>query len=162
MREKIKRLFHKVFNASLYIKSVYAVFELIIGTLLFFLSAEQISRFFSWILHAEILEDPNDLFLRHFFSILNETTPATKLFVAWYLIVNGILKCILLYSLFKEKTWAYPIAGVVISFLVLFEIRMLLKHFSWFIISILFVDLIILVLLRFEYLRMEELHKNKN
>lgn len=162
MREKIKKIFHKIFRASLYIKIFYAILELFVGITLFFISPQDITKFFLWILNAEILEDPKDLLLNHFFSLINNVSSSTKIFIAFYLIINGVLKFGLLYSLYKEKTWAYPISGLVISLLILFELKLIIKHFSWFILSLLIVDIILIILLRFEYLRMKNrLNKTK-
>ena len=152
MKEMLKKFFHEVFRFSVYIKAVYGVFEIIFGSILLFISTNAISNFIKSMFNKEIIEDQHDLIVNNAIASTNYITINTKFFIALYLLINGTVKVILVYSLLKEKKWAYPVAGVLISLLLCYELYRIIVSFSWIILFLVFVDITILTLLRFEYL----------
>ena len=76
----------------------------------------------------------------------------TVLFASFYLIVYGIIKVWLVFSLWKANLRAYPIAGVILGLLIVYQLYRVSYTHSLFLLLVTLVDIGILLLLRREYL----------
>lgn len=148
--DKIK-LIHYTFRITTFLKGIYSFFEVYFGFLLFFIPSNDITLFFERIFQGELLEDPNDLVANsiiHFFGIL---TPLMKEFIALYLIIHGIIKVGLVIALLLEKQKAYPVAGLVFALFISYQLYKSFLNPSWILVFLTIIDLVIIILLYFEY-----------
>ncbi len=152
---------HKLFRFSIALKAINGVIEVIIGAFLLFISSQKVVSFVQTAARQELIENPHDFISAYFFNLSQNFSLSTQHFVAIYLLVNGIIKIVLIAGLWRGKTWAYPTAGIALSLLVGYSIFRVLLHFSFILLIMIIVDMVILMLLHFEYERTTN-SKSKN
>lgn len=142
---------HRLFEISLFLKGAHALFEVISGAALAFLSTDAIATFVNGITQAELTEDPQDLvagYLRHAAAGLSVDT---KGFFAWYLLSHGLIKIVLVVALMRNLRWAYPASLIVLGLFILYQgYRYTFAPSIGLIILTLF-DLVVLALIWHEY-----------
>lgn len=148
---KGKEIIHKAFKATIFTKAVYSILEITGSIILYFISANTLSKWISYIFSHEISQEPTDFIASHLiFSTQNISTNA-KLFASIYLLIHGIVNLVIFISLWKNKYSAYPIITLILSILAAFQVYKLLNHFSYFLFFLTIIDVIIIFLIRFEY-----------
>ena len=101
---------HRLFRIGVLLKGVDGVLEVLGGFLLLVATADSIHSLVWTLTEHEISEDPTDAIaslLRHATSAL---TLDTKTFASVYLVFHGVIKLLLVVSLFRELKWAFPVA----------------------------------------------------
>jgi uncharacterized membrane protein len=68
----------------------------------------------------------------------------TALFVAFYLLSRGLIKCFLIWGLLKNLLWAYPASLFVLGMFVLYQLYEILTAGSVFVIAITMFDLVVM------------------
>jgi uncharacterized membrane protein len=101
-------LLDRTFEIGIILKGLDGLVELIGGVLLLVITPTTINRLITVYTQREISEDPHDFIaahLRHFGATL---TGSAIRFTAFYLLVHGIVKVVLVVALLRNKMWAYP------------------------------------------------------
>lgn len=124
----------------------------IIGGFLSLLTSSQVKlRFIEFLTKKEILEDPNDFVANGLLKIFQNLSSDTQIFAGIYLLVYGIIKTVLVVSIFSRKLWAYKFAGITLFFLVIYQLyRFYLTH-SIFLLILTILDILLLVLMVYDY-----------
>ncbi len=156
-----RKWYHELFRISIFLKGLDGLLELIGALVLIVVSSETISAIVNSLFREELLQDPGDFIANLLVNATQSLTLSTQHFIALYLFVHGIIKVGLVTALWKDKLWAFPIAGVVLFLMVLYQAFRLGYSFSWLLFFITLLDLIILVLLRSEYVRQVRLNARK-
>ncbi len=151
MNEKRRILVHQAFEIGILVKFIDSILELISGVAIALFSPQNI-EWFAWVLtRHELSEDPKDLVANFLISSAQHFSVNTKVFASVYLLSHGIIKIILVLSLWKQKLWSYPAA---IAFFILFIIYQMYRythqHSVWLILLSL-VDAIVVILTWLEY-----------
>ena len=103
----------------------------------------------------ELAQDPTDLLANYLIHVSQNLSLGAISFVSLYLLIHGLIKIGLVTGLWMRKLWAYPLAGVILGFFVAYQgIRFFHTH-SLLLLLLTFVDIVILVLIRFEYKRLK-------
>jgi len=140
---------HKIFRASILLKGAYSLIELIAGLILLVVSSNTIVSTVRSIFQHELLEDPHDLFANYLINFFSSFS--LKLFIAWYLIIHGVIKLGLISALWRKKIKAYPIAiGIFIIFLI-YQIYKYILTPSIILIILSVLDVLIIILIYIEY-----------
>ena len=128
---KPQGILHKAFDVVVVLKGLNGLAEIATGLALLILQADQIMAWVNRLTQAELLEDPNDIFA----TLLKQWALGfghdAQIFAGFYLLAHGIVKLLLAILLFLEKTWAFPLALGLFSFLVAFSFYRLSLHWSW-------------------------------
>ncbi len=161
MKTRETKTLHNFFEIGIFIKFINGIFEIIAGMILFFVSSKQIIAFFQMIFQHELTHDPGDFVASIIIGSVNHLSVKAKLFGVIYLIAHGIVNVGLFSLLSSRKLWAYPLAGFALIFIGLYEISIFFRTHSYVLFSLIIVDLIIILLLRFEYLRVIKLNRQK-
>jgi uncharacterized membrane protein len=148
----MKDLKHKLFEVSIFIKGIGGVIDLM-GSLFLFLFGSSLGQIAGFFFKWELLEDPNDFLGNFIVSFFQNLSIKTELFVAIYLLVNGLIKLGLFIGLRKEKLWAYPLARVVLSLFIAYELYIFSHTHSLILLFLVLIDVIIIFLLKSEHKR---------
>ena len=152
MSDNKKRTFlHKLFIFSIIIKGIDGVLETVGGSVLFFIKSQKIVQFIQQIFHHELAQDPHDVIANYLIKAVRHLSHGTMIFAAVYLSIHGLIKMGLVSALLKKKLWAYPLAAIILSLFVLYEIFRFFFTYSYILLFLIIVDIIIVILLRIEY-----------
>ncbi len=161
MKNREARTLHDFFEIGIFIKFINGIFEIMGGMILFFVSSQNIISFVQGIFEHELIHDQGDFFANIIIESVGHLSVKAKLFGVIYLVAHGIVNVGLFVLLSSRKLWAYPLAGFILIFIGLYEVSIFFKTHSYVLFSLIIVDLIIIILLRFEYLRAIKLNQQK-
>jgi len=111
-------LLDRTFYVSLILKGLDGVLELIGGLVLLLVSPAQIQAVVAAATRGEILEDPHDWLSNLLIHYAGQLNVSLTLFGAFYLLVHGLVKVVLVAAVLKEQLWAYPwMIGFLVAFI---------------------------------------------
>ncbi|MFH0869882.1 MAG: DUF2127 domain-containing protein [archaeon] len=145
---------HNLFLIGLVIKGIDGILELIGGIALAFARTDAMASLVQRIFHHELLHDPTDIFANYFINASEHMSLSIMSFASIYLIAHGLIKLGLFSGLWYKKVWVYPLAGIVLSLLVAYQLIRFFGTHSVMLLSLTLVDIMIIILLRFEYKRL--------
>ena len=128
---------HQIFVASVLAKGAHAVIEVVGGLLLYFFSADAITRWLDRI-------DRNEWLARHFHA--NE-----QHFYAFYLLSHGLLKSVIVIGLLREKLWAYPASFMIFGLFITYQLYRYTYTHDLMLIGLSIFDLFVIYLAAHEY-----------
>jgi len=144
---------HEAFQIGVILKGIGAILEIILGLLLIF--GTNILDLVYSLINDELLDDPNDFFASHFHALV-APTPQALLFGGLYLLSHGVVKGFLIAGLIRNKLWAYPASLAVFSLFILYQlVRWTHTHSLW-LLSLTFLDMIMMWLIWHEYRHMKK------
>jgi uncharacterized membrane protein len=144
-------LLDRVFDVSITLKGLDGVLEIIGGLLLLFLTPHRLNAIVVFLTQHELSEDPRDFLATHLLSYARGFTASTSLFLAAYLFSHGIIKIILVVALLQQRLWAYPLAIVVLSIFIVYQLYRLALHLSLGLLVLTLFDIFIVGLTVLEY-----------
>lgn len=142
---------HLIFVVGIFIKSIDGLLELVAGVGLFLMKSGQIANFIQTIYSHELAQDPTDIVANYLIISAQDISVSTLNFAQLYLIMHGSIKLFLVTGLWLKKLWAYPVAGVVMTIFVVYQIIRIISMHSLILAFLTILDIIIIYLLRFEY-----------
>ena len=157
MHEKLSNAFHLSFEAALLVKAFDATVEVIFGAILIFLNPYKASRLIVLLTSEELYEDPRDVVANALIRFGRNYSVSTQHFGVFYLLSHGILKLVIVYLLWKRKTWAYPAAIVLLCFFVIYQIYKLTLKLSPLMVFITVLDFLVIVLTIIEFRKQKHL-----
>src|SRR5262249_54720823 len=83
---------------------------------------------------------------------------STQVFAAIYLLSHGVIKVVLVASLFRELLWAYPAAIVVFTLFIAYQLYRYALEPSTSMIVLSILDVMVIVLTWLEYRRLQRVH----
>ena len=108
----------RVFEIGIIAKGLNGLTELVGGLLLLFVTPARIQHLAGTITQGELSEDPHDFIATHLLHTANGLTGDAVLFGAFYLLIHGLVKIVLVVALLLNKLWAYPwMIGVLLLFI---------------------------------------------
>src|SRR5215471_541864 len=99
-----------VFEISLVLKAILAVFEVIGGIFVYFVSQEFLLSIARAITAGELAEDPRDLIANYLLHSAQNLSISTQHFTAFYLLSHGVPKLFVISGLLRQRLWYYPTA----------------------------------------------------
>lgn len=139
------------FEASIILKGIHSIIEIVSGLAFFFVSQQFIMKIVEYLIKEEIIEDPSDFVATHLYSSAEQLTISSQHFAAFYLISHGVVKLFLVFNLLKKKIWAYPMAIVIFGLFIFYQIYRYATTGSIFLIFLTILDLIVIILTFHEY-----------
>jgi uncharacterized membrane protein len=113
---------HRLFEAAIFVKGVDGVLETVGGLVLLFVPLHRLDSLVRWLLAHELSSEPHDWLAKATAHLLDSLSLDTKLFASAYLIGHGLVKIFLVYALWREKLWAFPIALWFLSLFVVYQL----------------------------------------
>ena len=162
MRMNRQNLIHILFRIGIFFKGLDGILEIAGGLFLLFITREEIIRFILTAFHHELTEDPDDFLINYLITMAGHLSLSTKTFASIYLIGHGLVKAGLVTALWRNKLWAYPIAGFVLTIYVIYQTIRLFSTHSLLLLLLTIIDIIILLFLRPEYKRLTNAAKQAN
>jgi uncharacterized membrane protein len=146
-----EKYLHLVFEASLVLKAVFAVAEILAGIGAYFVTQQFLFRLVERMTREERLEDPRDFIANYLFQSAQHFSVSTRRFTAVYLLSHGVIKLWLIIGLLRQRLWYYPVAIAIFSLFIAYQLyRYSLTHSLWLLL-ITVVDVVVIVLTWHEY-----------
>ena len=151
IKKSIQKFWHNLFEFSVFMKGINGLWETLSGFSILFLNKTTLTRWFSFFIHKELLEDPRDRFISFLAHALQNFSTDTKIFIAFYMLLHGFLNIFLAIQLYRDRHWAYLVAiGTMSSFLV-YQIYRISIHHSLILTAITIFDAFFIFLTWHEY-----------
>ena len=123
-------ILHGLFDVVVILKGLNGLAEIASGTALLLLQAGTLIVWINWLTQVELIEDPQDFFAMLLRRWVMGFGHDAQVFAGLYLLAHGVVKVFLAGILFMEKTWGFPLALALFSFLVTFSIYRLSLNWS--------------------------------
>ena len=148
---RICDLRHRFFQLLIFLKGIDGSLEIIGGFLFLFVSPATINKVVRLLTQHELSEDPRDIVANYLRRVAGHLSVSGQFFGFVYLLAHGVIKIFIIISLWKKKTWSYPVA---IVFFAAFGIYQIYKYeitgsIGWILLTL--SDLLIIVLTWMEY-----------
>ena len=125
-RRQRHRVLDDTFKASILVKGVDGLLEVVGGLILLFVPTDRLNHLAHWLTQHELSQDRHDFVATHLLH-LTESLRGTPVFAGLYLLSHGVVKVVLVAALLKNKMWAYPATLVfLVGFIVYQLYRMLI------------------------------------
>jgi uncharacterized membrane protein len=157
---KIKDWWHALFEYAIVAKGFIGIWETISGFLILFISKAEFNSLFSSLARNELLEDPHDFFINFIAQNLQTLSLDTKIFIAIFILIHGILDIFLVVQLYRNKIWAYLLAIAVMLIFIGYQIYRIVLYHSLILIVITIFDLLLVGLIWHEYKHQKNLMKS--
>src|SRR5665213_3021024 len=109
MKIKItEKYVYDLFEFTLLLKVFNAVWEMLLALVILF-DRDIKDSIFSFTVR-EIRKHPHDIISPYIQHLLPNISHATEIFIAVYLLAQGLIKILLIFGLLKKKLWVYPVA----------------------------------------------------
>ncbi|QGF23517.1 DUF2127 domain-containing protein [Raineyella fluvialis] len=111
-------LLDRTFFVSLILKGLDGAVELLGGVVLLLVTPSQIQRAVAAVTRGELAQDPNDLVANLLVRYASQLNVSLTHFGAWYLLVHGVVKVLLVGAVLRNRLWAYPwLIGFLVAFI---------------------------------------------
>lgn len=150
-----KTTLDKAFAIGLGLKALDAIVELVSGSLLLFVSPEQLQSWVRGIFAPESREGANGFVATYLLHWATHFQQGAVLFAAIYLILHGVAKLVVVVEVLRGKSWAYLGLIILLAVFVVYQIyHMAMTGLSPGYLLLTALDLIIIALTSVEYVRL--------
>ncbi|MEJ2652120.1 MAG: DUF2127 domain-containing protein [Gammaproteobacteria bacterium] len=142
---------HLAFEVGLILKGVIALFEIIGGILVYFVSQHFLLHVVLAVTQDELSEDPKDFIAHYLIHTAQTFSVSSQHFAAFYLFSHGAIKMALIVGLLQKRLWFYPAAIVVFGLFIIYQLyRFSFTHSAWLLVLTL-LDIVVIWLTRHEW-----------
>ncbi|MEO6942582.1 MAG: DUF2127 domain-containing protein [Terrimesophilobacter sp.] len=141
----------RTFAVTLILKGLDGVLELVGGVLLLLVSPQQIGDIARFLTQHELGEDPNDLIANALLHLTNSLSLSASLFGAFYLLLHGLVKIVLVVAVLSGKLWAYPWMIAFLLVFIAYQSYQIIVALSWPLVLLTLFDIFIVWLTWREY-----------
>jgi uncharacterized membrane protein len=151
---KEKRI-HQIFALSVILKGLHALVEIAGGIALYLTSTSTILSWINRFSQGQLTDDPHDWIASQAARFGQTFSVEQHRFYAFYLLTHGIVKCVLVYGLLRERLWAYPASFFVFGAFIAYQLyRYSFTHdFGLVVLSVFDVFVILLAVHEYRLLR---------
>jgi uncharacterized membrane protein len=142
---------HRFFEITLLLKALFAVGEIVAAVGVYVVPLDTVADFVGAITRTELAMHPRDFVTAHLADWAQNLSLSTKHFVALYLLSHGTVKLWVIIGLMRERLWYYPIALVIFTAFILYQIHRYTLTHSVSLILITVIDLVVVWLTWHEY-----------
>ena len=150
-----KSIVHVSFEIALLLKGLNGLAEILGGVSMLFLSPGRLDWLTHFVTHHELAEDPRDAVANFLLQLSSGFTAGTQHFFMFYLMSHGIVKCFLIFMLWRRKLWAYPLSIFVFILFIAYQVYRYTLTESAFLIVLTIFDLVVIALTYLEYQRIK-------
>lgn len=158
LQKIIKRysgIFHKSFEVGILLKAIDGFLEIICGFLLFYFNPVRLDNIIVLLTQHELSEDPNDFIANHLINFSAGFSISSQHFGVIYLLTHGAVKLLLVYLMWKEKSWSYPLAVFFMILFIFYQIYRYTIDHSVSMIVFTALDIVLIFLTLTEYRRVK-------
>jgi uncharacterized membrane protein len=148
-------IYDLLFRVGMWWRILYGFLRIILGFILLHFIGTPLSDIFYRVMSHEVIEDPGDIILRTIGSSLQHFSFTVTYFLAIYFIFWGAIDILLSINLLKHKIWVFPVSIYLIAIFVLYGIYRFSHTHSPVLAFIIVMDLVILWLIRKEYIKLK-------
>ena len=141
----------KLFRYGMWWRIFYGSLRIAFGLFLFSVINESFSDLLYRFMSAELFEDPTDLLFYTVNSFLQTHPFIVTSFIAVYMIFWGFVDIFLSFNLLRHKIWTFPVSLYLIAFFVLYELYRFFYTYSYILLSVIVIDILIAWLIWREY-----------
>jgi uncharacterized membrane protein len=142
---------HRFFEIMLLLKAAFAVGEIVAAIGVYVAPLDAISDFVGAITQAELARHPHDPIASRLAHWARGLSVGTAHFVAFYLLSHGAVKLWVLIGLMRERLWYYPVALVLFTVFIVYQLHRYTLTHSVALMLITVVDLVVVALTWHEY-----------
>ena len=113
---------HRLFELAILFKGVDGALELVGGVLAAFVPLSALDNLIYMVTAHELSLEPDDRIANALRNFADMLSIGTKHYAAAYLLSHGLLKLLLVYGLWREKTWAFPSALLFLTLFVAYQV----------------------------------------
>lgn len=143
--------YHELFRIGMLVKAVDGIVEAAAGIAIYFANYAQVNRVLFSVFREEVSESPHDLIWGYLINEWHHFLLSSHTFWGLLFFIHGLTKLFLAVMLLKNKLWAYPIAAIVFTLFVGYEIYSAINHSSPFLWLISALDAIVVILILHQY-----------
>jgi uncharacterized membrane protein len=145
----------RMFKVAIAIKGIDGGLQFLGGLLLIVIPPTVISGLANTVITRDLVGDPNGTLATHLETAANHfATGSTRWFAIVYLLAHGVVKLGLVWALVKRIMVAFPIAIVVLTAFVVYEVWRAVHDHSIALPIFAAIDVVIIVLVFREYLKL--------
>jgi uncharacterized membrane protein len=153
LKSDVQKNWHDIFEVGVLIKGLNGLWGTISGFFILFLSEATLNHWFFRATHGELLEDPNDKLINFLAHAMKDFTADTKIFVAIYMLIHGLLNIFLAIQLRRDRHWAYIVTICATLLFMIYQVYRISLHHSLFLTFITIYDALFIILAWHEYER---------
>ncbi|MDD5527664.1 MAG: DUF2127 domain-containing protein [Patescibacteria group bacterium] len=153
---KFKISEHNIFLASILLKGLNGVAEIVGGLLIIAFRPATVISLVDFLTQNEISEDPRDIIANYLIHSFQNYSPGLQFFWSAYFLIHGLIKVFLVVALLGHRLWAYPAAISVFALFIVYQLyRFSFGHSPFLIILSLF-DIFVIIMTYLEYQRIRK------
>jgi uncharacterized membrane protein len=141
----------KVFEVSVLLKSIDAIFESIGGILLLAVSPRFIDRLTNDLTQHTLSKDPHNTIATAIAHAGHNLAHNSRLFGGLYLLLHGVVKLVVIIGVLKRKLWAYPGLIIVLFVFICYQVWAIVHRFTLGMTLLTVFDVFIIVLTWLEW-----------
>jgi uncharacterized membrane protein len=146
-----ERQIHRVFETALILKALHSLMEIVGGILLAGVSTGTLLKVAEVLTSRELHEDPNDLIANYILHLARTFSIDAKAATVFFLLSHGTVKLILVLSVMRGFSWAYPAFMLALGLLIAIQTFQLSHQVSLVLLAVTVLDVIVLALTWHEY-----------
>ena len=142
----------RLFRIAMFVKGLDGAVELIGAIALLLVPATLVNQLVADVISRDLVGSPDGFLARHLLAGTAEFASGNRTFVILYLGLHGVVKLALVVALLRRWMPAYPVAAVVLSVFVAYELYRAVRTSSVVLPVLAAVDVLIIILVVREYL----------
>lgn len=142
---------HRVFLASVWLKALVGVGQIIAGAFLLLVKQATLTAFMLRATAPELTEDPHGWLANLLRTSAHDLGTGAHLFASVYLIVHGLIKVLLVAGLLRRKMWSYPVSMWVLGAFIGYQLYRYSSTHSIWLILLTALDVVVIMLIQHEY-----------
>jgi uncharacterized membrane protein len=142
---------HRLFEITLLLKALFAVGEIVAAVGVYIVPLDAVADFVGAITQTELAKHPHDIVAVHLADWARNLSLGTQHFVAFYLLTHGAVKLWVIIGLMRERLWYYPVALVLFTLFIVYQIHRYTLTHSVSLLLITVIDLVVIGLTWHEY-----------
>jgi uncharacterized membrane protein len=159
MMHHVKRILeHKIVRLVIYFKGAIGILQALAGTILLLIGPNMISNMIETSLEKDV-GNPRSILHGILLKLSEISSLNIHLFIALFMIVHGLVFIAAVFALIHKRMWAFPTAGLLLLLFIIYQVYHLSRNFSFIMMILTSIDIIIFVLLSLEYRRLKMTEK---
>ncbi len=154
--KKVNSIIHHLFLAAVTAKAFNGVVE-IVGSILILFYGRAAKREAFALTNYELTERHNDFIAKFLLESAQNLSINALHFISFYLFFHGVINIFLVFSIYKKKLWAYPLAVSLFSLFLIYQVIRVFHNHSLGLAVVSVVDICMIVLTWLEYKRIVKL-----
>ncbi|TNF11603.1 MAG: DUF2127 domain-containing protein [Rhodobacteraceae bacterium] len=143
---RLGQFLHWLFEATLILKGFFELAETLSGLALLGLPKNAVLDAAVWFTRHELSEDPKDQIANALLNAAHHFSIETQSFYGFYFTSHGALKLIVVILLMRGLIWAYPMAIVLMSAFVAYQMYLWSLHHAPSMLLLTLLDLVVIAL----------------